>query len=565
MNTRSETKKIEQEKKLDIKTNDIRSRLRKNPNKIKPLYLDEYPEKKRKKKESIVSHDEKEVCWKILEILKKDEKSILFRQPAIKAFNDKEDRDYYKQQIKEPRDLGNITKKLKSIKYNAKEFRDDLDLCWSNAILFNDNETEAYKNAEYLKDLCEKLFKEYGLYDFINKENDENKNDNNSVINPENKNIDTEIKKENIEENNNNNDNNDNTNLEENNYSIEKIANQNNANKNNKITGKKRKRNYINIEEIDNIKDKESDKEKDKDKKIEKKKEFNRYGFSDIQKKFLIRHPIITCPEYIPDLLKKTFKTRKVKRKCNNKQLNKNNNINKNHIHHSNMAHLSHIQNDIKLINDKNYQRKINYDWIELFHYNKLEKNNILKEEIEIDINMDSSEYLQNNKENYKNEENFGNKINKNILNINSKKVTSEEKKQMEDFDINFNSRNVYDLDSKKDIKPSSINNDLSKSNLTNNYNLYNNIGNIKTNINENNYVSHRNNKKNDKNIALRDEGAKYFDQLSDSIMIDLLVYIENIRPQSIKELANDTIYINMELFNEETFTKVLDFVKKYV
>ena len=286
MNTRSETKKIEQEKKLDIKTNDIRSRLRKNPNKIKPLYLDEYPEKKRKKKESIVSHDEKEVCWKILEILKKDEKSILFRQPAIKAFNDKEDRDYYKQQIKEPRDLGNITKKLKSIKYNAKEFRDDLDLCWSNAILFNDNETEAYKNAEYLKDLCEKLFKEYGLYDFINKENDENKNDNNSVINPENKNIDTEIKKENIEENNNNNDNNDNTNLEENNYSIEKIANQNNANKNNKITGKKRKRNYINIEEIDNIKDKESDKEKDKDKKIEKKKEFNRYGFSDIQKNF---------------------------------------------------------------------------------------------------------------------------------------------------------------------------------------------------------------------------------------------------------------------------------------
>ena len=100
MNTRSETKKIEQEKKLDIKTNDIRSRLRKNPNKIKPLYLDEYPEKKRKKKESIVSHDEKEVCWKILEILKKDEKSILFRQPAIKAFNDKEDRDYYKQDKK---------------------------------------------------------------------------------------------------------------------------------------------------------------------------------------------------------------------------------------------------------------------------------------------------------------------------------------------------------------------------------------------------------------------------------------------------------------------------------
>ena len=58
---------------------------------------------------------------------------------------------------------------------------------------------------------------------------------------------------------------------------------------------------------------------------------------------------------------------------------------------------------------------------------------------------------------------------------------------------------------------------------------------------------------------------AKYFDRLTDNNMIELLVYIENIRPQSIKELENDTIYINMELFNDDTFNKVLDFVKQYI
>ena len=111
----------EEEKKNEVETNDIRSRLRKNPNKTKPLYLDDYNDKKNKRKESQgLAPDGKDICRTILEIIKKDEKSSLFRQPAIRAFSDKEDREYYRQQIKEPRDLGNITKKLKSAKYTAK-------------------------------------------------------------------------------------------------------------------------------------------------------------------------------------------------------------------------------------------------------------------------------------------------------------------------------------------------------------------------------------------------------------------------------------------------------------
>ena len=66
----------------------------------------------------------------------------------------------------------------------------------------------------------------------------------------------------------------------------------------------------------------------------------------------------------------------------------------------------------------------------------------------------------------------------------------------------------------------------------------------------------------NEKNMELRIEVSRYFDNLTDSNMIDLLVYIENIRPQSIRILENDTIYIDMDAFNEETFSKVIDFIK---
>ena len=89
------------------KDNDIKSRLRKHPNKTKILYTNELLNKKSKK------NSWKDTCREIVDSLKKDEKSYLFRQPAIKSFSDPKDREYYKQQIKEPRDLGTISKKLK--------------------------------------------------------------------------------------------------------------------------------------------------------------------------------------------------------------------------------------------------------------------------------------------------------------------------------------------------------------------------------------------------------------------------------------------------------------------
>ncbi len=191
----------EEDKRNESETNDIKSRLRKNPNKTKPLYIDEYSDKKIKRKEGqVVPPNSKEICRTILDLLKKDEKSALFRQPAIRAFSEKEDKDNYKSQIKEPRDLGNITKKLKATKYKAKEFYEDVELCWSNAIAFNANNTEAYKNAIYMKELSEKLFKEYGLIDIINKEKEDNNNINTTNLN-ENETHNNEINIENKEKN----------------------------------------------------------------------------------------------------------------------------------------------------------------------------------------------------------------------------------------------------------------------------------------------------------------------------------------------------------------------------
>jgi len=136
----------------------IRSRLRKNPNKTKYLYTGDLNDQKSKKKNDVPSAENvKEICRSILEVIKKDEKSILFRQPAIKSFSLQKDKDYYKKRIKEPRDLGYISKKLKLEEYTLKNFYDDMELCWSNALEFNDSNTEAYLCAVYLKELSNKL------------------------------------------------------------------------------------------------------------------------------------------------------------------------------------------------------------------------------------------------------------------------------------------------------------------------------------------------------------------------------------------------------------------------
>ena len=159
------------------KENDIKSRLRKNPNKTKNLYTDDSHPKKNKKNSD--SHW-KEVCREILDILKKDEKSDLFRQPAVKSFSSPEDKEFYRQRIKEPRDLGTISKKLKSDNYSPKDFCDDIELCWSNAISFNEENTEAYQSALYLRELANKLFKEKEIEEIIDKYNNEKENNKDS-------------------------------------------------------------------------------------------------------------------------------------------------------------------------------------------------------------------------------------------------------------------------------------------------------------------------------------------------------------------------------------------------
>ena len=159
------------------KENDIKNRLRKNDNKKKLSTSDENNQKKSKK---LSDSYWRKPCKEILEILKKDEKSALFRHPAVRSFEKPEDKEYYKNKIKEPRDLGLITKKLKKENYSPKDFRNDIELCWSNALEFNESDTEVYSFALYLKELADKLFKEKDFDDLIERYNNEKENKSNN-------------------------------------------------------------------------------------------------------------------------------------------------------------------------------------------------------------------------------------------------------------------------------------------------------------------------------------------------------------------------------------------------
>ena len=285
--------------------NDIRRRLRKNPNKTKFLYTDDYSEKKTKKKEILSSINIKETCRAILEIIKKDPKSELFRQPAIKSFSDQKDREYYKKKIKEPRDLGYIAKKLKTPNYTAKEFYDDLELCWSNALLFNDSRTEVYHCAIYLKDLSNRLYKEKNFHDIINKEKEREKeketNSNNNTSSNANTNDTPNKTPSKVNKKNNNKDNKDNDKSERidiissnSNYSSQSIQSKKNDNsdssynseiKNNKLVGKKRKRKKI---KEDNVKDDKNDEKNKKKEEKRKQKILMKKVFKNLYK-----HPII--------------------------------------------------------------------------------------------------------------------------------------------------------------------------------------------------------------------------------------------------------------------------------
>ena len=63
------------------------------------------------------------------------------------------------------------------------------------------------------------------------------------------------------------------------------------------------------------------------------------------------------------------------------------------------------------------------------------------------------------------------------------------------------------------------------------------------------------------KYYLLRKEIITRINNLNNEEIIDLMVFIENIRPQAIEELSNDAMYINIEQFNDDTFIKVFDYL----
>ena len=210
------------------------------------------------------------------------------------------------------------------------------------------------------------------------------------------------------------------------------------------------------------------------------------------------------------------------------------------------------------------------------------EKGIEVKQDIKININ-DNNNYIpnvlndkENNNTNNQNTLNINNnntnlgidfqKYNFSCFNMITNKTCSHENEEMANFDNNCNSENVLDFNLMKNIK-----NNISSKQKMENENIDNSSYLNYNNNYQQNYQNYMNNNRNinikkkmDKNYALRNDIAKYFDKLTDNNIVELLVYIENIRPQSIRELPNDTIYINMELFNDDTFGKVLDFIKKY-
>ena len=566
--------------------NDIRSRLRKNPNKTKFLYTDDFSEKKSKKKENSSPLNMKEVCRGILEIIKKDPKSELFRQPAIKSFSDQKDREIYKRRIKEPRDLGYIAKKLKGPNYSAKEFYDDLELCWSNALLFNDNDTEAYHCATYLKELSSKLYKEKGLFDVINKEKEKEKETNSNNNASSNTNTNDSMNTPNktpskINKNNNSNKKDNKGNKEQDNSEKTDTisSNSNYSSKSNKSNrkntdssfsselknnlGRKRKRQK-------KKEDKNNDKNDDKNKSLEKDKKLthkrgrkkkikstneesnqesihapqSKLSFDDIKNKYPINHQIISNLDDIDKIIQNN-KSDSVNESKSGKNLSKNNPNNTNHSNH----HTSELHNKKKRKNSNTNNNSINLNLL-----SKEDKKKVFYEII-WEIYNGNNPFNSNTPEepNKNNQNNNDNNIF--LYNPNKYKI---ENKEMLNYDNNCNKENVYNVVSLNEGKKHTQSETGSKSSKQQNSQNNNDT----KNANNNNAVK---DKKDDKNMQLRVEIAKYFDNLTDNNMIELLVYIENIRPQSIRLLENDTIYLDMEAFNDETFIKVFEFVKKHV
>lgn len=587
-------------KKIIDDENDIHSKLRKNPNKTKFLYTDYLWSK------SKISQKNKEICFSILEKIKKDEKAYLFRLPAIRSFLEPADKEFYKSKIKEPRDLSYITKKLNnSMDYTVKEFHRDLELCWSNAISFNDYNTEAHQNALYFKEVCKKLYKEKGLLQIIEKENEREKenekketNSNISSINSTNdtytyttplkilskrsKNRSKKSTKEKIEKNDSINP----ANI--NNYKIVKKFNNaelssseiKNIKMNNKLIGKKRIR-----EKNSNDKNEEKTEKKNKGKSENKRIKKSMHHIKSIKKKIkkIRRNNIKNSSKNninnnVKDLKKSSTEVLNYddiakKYPITYKVIANSYDGNKVILSKNNINTLGKIENSIN-------------DFYENIHNNRtIQQNKNIKENIKENINNNIVNSCVGNMD--KILELFGQFI-KNVVDENKRKFFGDsnnitplisndirkkncktpmkiinENKKIEISDTNSKRDNSYSIisTSKKNL----LQNELSKSNKIQNLQNVNNKSENKNVYNINPLINNFQNfdKKEDKYYDLRIEISKYFDQLTDSQMVDALVFIENIRPQSLKEFENnDTIYINFEEFNDEAYINLIQYLK---
>jgi len=188
-----------------------------------------------------------------------------------------------------------------------------------------------------------------------------------------------------------------------------------------------------------------------------------------------------------------------------------------------------------------NYDINCNSDIIQVTHRHR---NTNVTQNINNNINGISENIQQKKKNEITKNKNINNSINTNLNNSNN---------NISNVSINNNDNEIN-----KEI------NNIEIVQKSNNVSMDNSINEIKM-INEINNAVKIVDKTYDKSMELRIEIAKNFDNLTDSNMIDLLVYIENIRPQAIRILENDTIYIDMEAFNEDTFNRVFDYIKNFV
>ena len=164
--------------------------------------------------------------------------------------------------------------------------------------------------------------------------------------------------------------------------------------------------------------------------------------------------------------------------------------------------------------------------------------------------------------------------LNKNYKNLikEEKFITIEEQISLEEEEGNENNNNMYmilsynkcsnDLNDEKENKEPNILQLQKEKEKESKKILHLNIQEDKdTSLNSNNLEIEYDLEQEKKIFELRKEVINIINNLSDEEVVDLLVFLENIRPQAIEELPNDTIYINIEQFNDDTFLKVFDYL----